>query len=111
MRRSARPEQPLRDLIDIDLPAGELERLTRVAQILRLAADRDRADTTSRQNATHRAADCERMRRSISATLDRELSEAGSESVQIREHLGRRSPPAPACRSKPCGPSSPRATT
>src|SRR5947208_13179527 len=59
----------LHELIDADLPARELERLTRVDAVLRAAAHRD----------------CERTRLAISAALDHELSEP--ESVLIGEHV------------------------
>jgi NAD(P)-dependent dehydrogenase (short-subunit alcohol dehydrogenase family) len=73
MNQSRAREQPLGELIgDDDLPADELERLTRVDALLRIAAacDRDDAIETSGDGR-----DRERMRGSISAALDGELSE------------------------------------
>src|SRR5436190_1590158 len=66
----------LHELIEADLPAEELERLGRVDALLRavVRAD-DRDEEPSRE--------CERVRASISAALDRELSEVES----IRTHI------------------------
>ena len=62
----------LHELIDADLPARELKRLTRVDAVLRAAAHRD----------------CERTRLAISAALDHELSEP--ESFHIGDHVEHR---------------------
>lgn len=76
------PCEQLRELIDADLPADELKRLARVDALLRAAAARDRD-----------ARDCGRIRPSISAMLDGELSEV--ESIGVRAHVDH----CPACRA------------
>jgi hypothetical protein len=66
-------QQRLRELIDTDMPADELERLARVDALLRASV--------------HTEAPCERTRAAISAALDHELSEL--ESVRVRKHVER----------------------
>jgi len=72
MRQSQPCEQRLRQLIGTDLSADEVERLASVDALLRVAAacDRDDAVPTSGDGL-----DCDRIRGSISAALDGELSE------------------------------------
>jgi hypothetical protein len=69
-------------LIGTDLPPDEVERLASVDALLRVAAacDRDDAVATSGDGL-----DCKRMRGSISAALDGQLSEL--ESIRMREHV------------------------
>jgi hypothetical protein len=82
MNQSRARAQPLRDLIDDDLSAEELERLARVDVALRIAAARDRNDAIV---ASGDGRNCERIRASISAALDGELSKL--ESIRMREHV------------------------
>ena len=82
MNKSRARVQPLRELIDDDLPAEELERLARVDAVLRIAAARDRDEAIV---ASGDGRDCERIRASLSAALDGELSEL--ESIRAREHV------------------------
>jgi hypothetical protein len=70
--KQSTPCQQLRELIDTDLPPAQLERLARIDAVLRVAVARDRDGAS------------ERMRPSISAALDGELSEL--ESIRMREH-------------------------
>ena len=79
MRQSPLRERRLRELIDSDLPAHELERLARVDALLRQSSAE-----------AGRSRECERTRASISAALDHELSE--SESIRMREHVERCAP-------------------
>jgi hypothetical protein len=72
MRRHLHKES-LRELVDVDLPPAQLERLARVDALLRTAADRFK--TKDRCGAT---------RASISAALDGEAS--GVELDHIRRH-------------------------
>jgi Putative zinc-finger len=82
MNHSRAGEQPLGELIDVDLPAGELARLARVDALLRTASARDRDGAIV---ASGDGRDCERIRASISAALDGELSEL--ESIRARKHV------------------------
>jgi Putative zinc-finger len=88
MNQSRAREQPLGELVDDDLPADELERLARVDALLRVAAARDRDEASV---ASGDGRDCERIRASISAALDGELSEL--ESIRAHEHVER----CPSC--------------
>jgi hypothetical protein len=109
MGQSARCEQPLRELMDADLPADELERLARVDALLREAAALDQEEaatlsprarfrdwraTTGRSctkvnspaRPTRDSRDCGYVRASISAALDGELSDLTS--IRARDHVG-----------------------
>jgi hypothetical protein len=101
--RQGRPcEQRLRQLIGADLPAEQVERLAQVDALLRFAADHDRiegarpllreprcdsrpATARSYPRAGRQSGICERMRLSISAALDGELSEL--EATRMRKHV------------------------
>jgi hypothetical protein len=82
MNQSRAREQPLGELIDDDLPADELERPASVDALLRVAAARDRDEAIV---ASGDGRECERIRASISAALDGELSEL--ESIRTRKHV------------------------
>jgi aconitase B len=71
MQQSQQGAPQLRELIDIDVPADELERLARVDALLRAST---RTETP-----------CERTRAAISASLDHELSEL--ESARVSKHV------------------------
>jgi hypothetical protein len=73
MQQSQQCAPRLRELIDTDVPADELERLARVDALLRASV--------------HTEPPCERTRAAISAALDHELSEL--ESVRVRKHVER----------------------
>lgn len=73
MQQSQQCAPRLRELIDTDVPADELERLARVEALLRASI---RTETP-----------CERTRAAISAALDHELSEL--EWVRVRKHVER----------------------
>jgi hypothetical protein len=108
MRQRRLCEQRLRQLIGADLPAEQVERLAHVDALLRFAADHDRVEgarlllreprcdsrpTTPRSctrtnrypRAGRESGICERMRLSISAALDGELSEL--EATRMRKHV------------------------
>jgi hypothetical protein len=71
MQQSQQGAPQLRELIDTDVPADELERLARVDALLRAS---NRTETP-----------CERTRAAISASLDHELSEL--ESARVSKHV------------------------